>query len=99
MPAPDLHHENERLTSFLMAIYNHGTTTWPDSSCGSGQPAGQMITSEAHIEVIQHLCSAAFTGKTLTEAADQWEKIMPGTTRLDAAPAAPRRRGRDGRPV
>ena len=90
--------EVARLTAFLRAIYDHGLTTWSDTSCGTGGIGGQAFTTEAHSEVIQCLLNNALSGRTLTEAADEWEAYYPGTGRLDQPAKAPRRRGPDGRP-
>lgn len=99
MAEPHTLSEEERLRSFLTAILHHGSTMWSDSSCGTGRPAGQTITSEAHPEVVEHLTTSALRGHTLKDAADQWEAYQPNTVRLDERPAPPRRRGPDGRPA
>jgi hypothetical protein len=90
---------DSELNVYLTAIWSHGSTTWADSSCGSGRPGGQMITGETHPEVIDFLCRSGLEGKSLKQAADEWETFYPGTVRLDAPAKPPRRRGPDGRPV
>jgi hypothetical protein len=96
-PRADL--EAERLRALIDAIGRHGLTMWSDSSCGSGRPGGQVMTTEAHAEVIQHLVSAALAGRSLEQAADEWAALFPTAVRLDAPrPAWSGRRGPDGRP-
>lgn len=91
--------ENERLKAHVMAIFDHGLTTWGDTSCGSGRAGGQAMTTTAHPEVIQHLASSALYGCTLKDAADQYAAMLPNTVRLDERPRRARRAGPDGRPV
>lgn len=91
--------EVDRLRAFITAALSHGMTTWPDGGRGTGRAAGQMVTTEAHIEVLDHLLRCAWHGDSVTDAADQWAELFPTTVRLDQPPAAPRRRGLDGRPI
>lgn len=93
----ELNPEIERLRSFLEAIAQHGWTVWPNSSCGGGV-GGQAITTTDHGEVVTHLTSHALRGSTLTEAADEWDRMYPGCSRLDEPAKPARRRGPDGRP-
>jgi hypothetical protein len=90
--------KGERLEAFVRAILDHGTTLWPDTSCGRGGIGGQAFTTTAHAEVIEHLAYAALHGQTLKEAADEYAVMWPGTRRLDESPKRPRRAGPDGRP-
>lgn len=96
---PALIAEVERLTDYLTAILDHGSTMWADSSCGRGSAGGQTITSTAHGEVVQHLVQSALQGVTVKEAADAYAEWVPGTSRLDEPAKRPRRAGPDGRPV
>lgn len=99
--------EVDRMRGLAVALVAHGNTTWPDGGCGTGRAAGQMVTGEAHIEVIDHLTRfmladpADYPGQAMDikQAADEWEQLFPGTVRLDAGPAIPQRRGPDGRPL
>ncbi len=90
---------DSRLEPFIRAIGVHGWTTWPDSACGGGGVGGQALTTVAHIEVIAHLVDSALRGATMTEAADTWADVVPGTTRLDGPVGRSRRAGPDGRPL
>lgn len=96
---PALIAEVERLTGYLTAILDHGSTMWSDSACGSGSAGGQTITSVAHGEVVQHLVQSALQGVSVKEAADAYAEWVPGTSRLDEPAKRPRRAGPDGRPV
>ena len=97
--AAALREEVVRLDAFLVAIAAHGKTTWADSSMGSGRPAGQVLTSEVHGEVIEHRVGSALAGRSLVEAADDWARLFPRAVRLDEAPGRTGRRGPDGRPL
>jgi hypothetical protein len=97
--AEALRAEVVRLDAVLVAIGAHGKTLWADSSMGSGRPAGQMLTSECHGEVIEHLVGSALAGRSLAEAADDWARLFPRAVRLDEAPGRSGRRGPDGRPL
>lgn len=91
--------EEERLHAFLRAIYDHGSTTWPNTTCGMGGIGGQALTTTRHGEVVDHLVYEALRGRSLKEAADDWEDYSPGSRRLDGPPGRPRRAGPDGRPL
>ncbi len=95
----ELRSENERLARFIDALAEHATTTWPDSSCGSGRPAGQMITTTAHVAAIAMLVRSCQAGKSVTEAADAYAVEWPGTTRLDGPAGRSSHAGPDGRPL
>lgn len=97
-PASGSQDEGARLRSFLLAIARHGQTMWPDTSMGGGGIGGQMITSEQHGEVVDHLVSCALRGDSLKQAADDWARLFPGTPRLDGPAGRSGRRGPDGRP-
>ena len=97
--AAALREEVVRLDAFLVAVAAHGKTLWADSSMGSGRPAGQVLTSEVHGEVIEHLVGSALAGRSLAEAADDWARLFPRAVRLDEAPGRTGRRGPDGRPL
>ena len=96
---PALVAEVERLRAYIVALLDHGTTTWSDTSCGRGGVGGRAMTTTAHPDVIQHLALSALHGATLTEAADQYAEMLPNTARLDEKPRRARRAGADGRPV
>ncbi len=91
--------EIRRMRSFIDALALHATTTWPDSGCGSGRPAGQVLTTTAHVGAIQTLIFGCQRGWTITETADAYEAEWPGATRLDGPAAKPSRAGPDGRPA
>ncbi len=90
--------ESGRLRSFILAIASHGHTTWSDTSMGGGGIGGQMLTGEWHGDVVDHLISCALRGDSLEHAADDWQQMSPGATRLDGPVGRSGRRGPDGRP-
>ena len=94
-----LRRDNERLTGFINALAEHATTTWPDSSCGADRPAGQVLTTTAHVEAIGTLIRSCQAGRSVTEAADAYAAEWPGTTRLDGPAGRSSRAGLDGRPL
>ena len=91
--------ENERLQGFVAALAEHATTTWPDSSCGTARPAGQVLTTTAHVDGIAMLIRSCQAGWSVTEAADAYAAEWPGTTRLDGPAGRSFRAGLDGRPI
>ena len=92
-----LRRENERLKGFIAALAEHATTTWPDSSCGTARPAGQVLTTTAHVDAIAMLIQGCQAGLSVTEAADAYAAEWPGTTRLDESAGRSSRAGPDGR--
>jgi hypothetical protein len=90
--------EVRRLTGFLEAIDQHGRTTWASTAHGAGV-GGQALSESWHTDAIDCLLRHALAGHALTEAADEYDGIYPGSRRLDDAPAQARRPGPDGRPV
>ncbi len=94
-----LHRENERLNSFIAALAEHAATTWADSSCGTARPAGQVVTTTAHVEAIDMLIRCCQASLSVTEAADAYAAEWPGTTRLDGPAGRSSRAGPDGRPL
>ena len=94
-----LSRDNERLTGFINALAEHATTTWPDSSCGTARPAGQVLTTTAHVDAIAMLIQSCQSGLSVTEAADAHAAEWPGTTRLDGPAGRSSRAGPDGRPL
>ncbi len=93
------HNEETRLREFILAIWEHGTSTWANTSCGRGGIAGQAITTNAHPEVIDFLARCALEGNTLRAAADEYAVLHPSTSRLDEPPKRSGRAGPDGRPI
>ncbi len=91
--------EEARLREFLRALAYHGWTVWPNTTCGRGGVGGWAMTTTPHLEVIQHLVSFALSGRTLAEAADAYEAMLPDTVRLDCSPGRSGRAGPDGRPL
>lgn len=94
-----LRRENARLAGFITALAEHATTTWSDSSCGTGRPAGQMFTTTAHVAVIDTLLAHCQAGKSVAEAADAYAAMFPGSTRLDGPGGRSSHAGPDGRPL
>lgn len=94
-----LSHENARLAGFVAALAEHALTTWPDSSCGTGRPAGQMFTTTAHVEAINTLLAHCEAGQSVAEAADAYAAMFPGSTRLDGPAGRSSHAGPDGRPL
>ncbi len=95
----ELTDENARLESFITALAEHATTTWPDSSCGRDRPAGQVVTTTAHVAAVTMLLRGCGAGWTLTETADAYAAEWPGSTRLDGPAGKSSRGGPDGRPL
>jgi len=91
--------ENERLAGFVAALAEHATTTWPDSSCGTDRPSGQVVTTSAHVEPITMLVRCCQAGLSVTEAANAYAMEWPTTTRLDGPAGRSSRAGPDGRPL
>lgn len=90
--------ENERLMGFIAALAEHATTMWPDTSCGTGY-GGSAITVSAHLDAIETLLHSCLAGCTVTQAADEYAAMWPGTTRLDGPAGRSSIAGSDGRPL
>lgn len=102
-PAIDDTERAHRLEAHLVALAQHGTTTWPSTAMGAGGIGGSALCTEAHADVVAHLTHGALAGDTLTETADtyeaMWGEQAAEMTRLDEEPARTGRRGPDGRPA
>jgi hypothetical protein len=91
--------EKTRVMAIVSAIAQHGSTAWPDTTCGRGGVGGRAITYTHHGDAVQHLAVGAIQGHTLKQLADRWALMHPGSARLDQPPRAAHRAGPDGRPI